>query len=491
MKLPESSSIDAFIQRAGELYSLPRVAVEILELTRQPTVDARQLKQCLEKDPALTVKLLRVVNSALFGLSRPVGDLNQALTILGTKPLKLLVLGFSLPDGFFKNLAREWLARYWQQTLVKAVAAREITPLVSRACGDEAFIAGLLQDIGTLALIQDLGPAYLQMLEQAREAGLEAGCVERRVLGFDHTLLSARLLAHWKLPEPIVEAAYLPGSPEEIDAEEARQQPLRYIVYLADLLARLLVGSQSYALEELLAATRETSDLDEQQLAALVERLQTKVPELAKVLSLDVPSTNDYREVLTQAYAQLATLAGDAAGDLIRGQQRSALERIVESTPALVPGKQHSAAANASDKASPSARGADVNEGVLLARIHQALSHCRQHRLPLSLLLVDANDSFPQAVCKRLVPLATECLPARGNALAMLLRGSDRQEAVRLGRRLLQSCRELTAGGTSIGIAAIALPSRNFPPGELLVSAERCLSGARASGGNCLKSIES
>src|SRR5687767_12344218 len=85
------SRLQRFVHRAGELYTLPRVAVEVLELTSEKVVDARKLKQCIEYDPALTAKLLRVVNSSLFGLSREVADLNQALAMLGTKPLKLLV----------------------------------------------------------------------------------------------------------------------------------------------------------------------------------------------------------------------------------------------------------------------------------------------------------------------------------------------------------------------------------------------------------------
>ena len=70
--------------------------MKVLELTDDPRLDTRTLKECIENDPALTGKLLRVVNSSLFGLSREVSDLNQALALLGTKPLKLLVLGFSL-----------------------------------------------------------------------------------------------------------------------------------------------------------------------------------------------------------------------------------------------------------------------------------------------------------------------------------------------------------------------------------------------------------
>src|SRR5512140_210399 len=119
--------LDRLTLRAGQLYSLPAVAMKVLQLTADPQVDTRALKECIENDPALTSKILRVVNSSLFGLSRQVSDLNQALSLLGTKPLKLLVLGFSLPSGMFLGVEGKTLTWYWRHTLTKAVAGREIS----------------------------------------------------------------------------------------------------------------------------------------------------------------------------------------------------------------------------------------------------------------------------------------------------------------------------------------------------------------------------
>src|SRR3982751_5820591 len=89
--------VQQFVERTGQLYSLPAAAAEILRLTSEPCVDPQAIKKCLESDPALTARILRVVNSSLFGPSRQVTDLNQALTLLGVRPLKILVLGFRLP----------------------------------------------------------------------------------------------------------------------------------------------------------------------------------------------------------------------------------------------------------------------------------------------------------------------------------------------------------------------------------------------------------
>jgi HD-like signal output (HDOD) protein len=148
------------------MYTLPAVAMQVVELTNRPTIDVVALKECIQNDPALTTKILRVANSSLFGLPSKVRDLNQALTLIGSTRLKLMVLGFSLPDELLSNLDMDVLKNYWRHALVKAVAAREISEMVWKIPGDEAFIAGLLQDVGMLALIQDLGRPYVAFLDR-------------------------------------------------------------------------------------------------------------------------------------------------------------------------------------------------------------------------------------------------------------------------------------------------------------------------------------
>ena len=82
---------EQLILEVGDLYSLPAVAMEVLALARDPALDAADLKASLERDPALAAKVLRVVNSSLFGLAHPVSSLNQAITMLGLRPLKIAI----------------------------------------------------------------------------------------------------------------------------------------------------------------------------------------------------------------------------------------------------------------------------------------------------------------------------------------------------------------------------------------------------------------
>ncbi|HZZ29591.1 MAG TPA: HDOD domain-containing protein [Pirellulales bacterium] len=320
--MPENIvELERFVDRAGPLYSLPTVAVEILQLTAQPKVDLSELKKCLMRDPALVSKMLRVVNSSLFGLSRGVSDLNQALALLGTKSVRLLVLGFSLPEELFAGLTGDILRRYWHHTAIKATAAREISESIYRMPGEEPFIAGLLQDLGMLVLIQQLGEPYVRFLERAFAKAVDVSAAETVTLGFDHVQLSARLLQRWSLPENLVAAIGVGNSTERMEKIPDSQKALPQILHLADLLSGMLAEGRTDWLGGLLGVGQHYHQLSGTQLTALVSRLRAKVDQFSNVLSVELPADINYESILAEAYRRLTTEADSAATDLSAMQQ--------------------------------------------------------------------------------------------------------------------------------------------------------------------------
>ena len=494
-------TLDRLVERAGQLYSLPAVAMKVLDLTNNPQVDTRALKDCIENDPALTSKVLRVVNSALFGLSREVSDLNQALALLGTKPLKLLVLGFSLPAGLFQNVAADVLTHYWRHTLIRAVAARELSESVWRMPGDDAFIAGLLQDLGMLLLIQELGEPYQRVIEKTYAEGLDLATIEVESMGFDHTMLTARLLAHWGLPDMLVETVQW----RRLAAEDRKplDPVLPQILHLAELLAQLLADKRNEALAELIDATRLLDKLNKVQLEAMVIGLQATVRELANVLSLQLPEGVDYRDILIQAHAQLSQVADSAASDLlaVRTNNRTGLEnsqwlgeinQLAEAvaqatthytpnnpmpTPPLPAGdavevsrtttKAMGMATDAMTATCESARtpSTPTTNNHLQAELeHQiavAVAACRQARCAVSVVLVqldhpeqfgskfgdealaELRDQLEQ-VCRTVNDRYTVCISRGDEGVALILPGCERRQAIELGNQIIAEARHLT-----------------------------------------------
>jgi len=546
-------SLDSLVTRAQSLCSLPAVAMKVLELTSNPQVDTRALKRCIENDPALTGKILRVVNSSLFGLSREVSDLNQALALLGIKPLKMLVLGFSLPGGLFAGVSGEMLGRYWRRTLTKAVAARELSETVWRTPGDEAFICGLLQDLGMLLLIQELGQPYVRFVEKVQAAGRDLNVLEVESMGFDHTTLSARLLDSWGLPDSVIDAVgHHADDTGQNTGQNAGRKPLLQIMHLAELVARLLVDGNSAMLNELLQAGRRYRHLNEKQLENLVANLDEKVRQLADVLSLQLPEGLEYRDVLVAAQSRLAEVAADVAGDLLRSEQEQSpseesllteLKTLSNSlteahcrgqrAPVAPPGYAAGEAGAQEDegptscarrttgrqnesRGSPSAatRSATDPDPTLIARLEAAVIACRQARCSLSLLLVEPNQPdqivsihgaeglslvrrLLQALCEKMEHPGMVCLPHGEAGFAVVLPDCDRRDVVELGNQVIDGVRRLasrTGNAQALtvggGAATVALPPKNFPAQDLFEAATRCLNGSRSSGGNVMKSIE-
>ncbi len=541
--------LDQLTQKASELYSLPAVAMKVIELTDNPQVDTQALKACIETDPALTAKVLRVVNSSLFGLSREVSDLNQALTLLGTKPLKLLVLGFSLPPGLFADLTGDVLLRYWRHTLIKAVAAREISQRWYHQAGDEAFIAGLLQDIGVLVLVQQLGRPYVRFFEKVFQRGGDLVALEIESLGFSHTQLSAGLLRGWHLP-PRVVAAVAPPRENSAETSPEALQTLRRTLALAHRLAQLLAGERADALDELIEPNDPHAPTLEQ-LEELAAGLNDKVRYLADVLSVELPPDTDYRDVLVQAHARLAGVAVDLASEMVarRGNLaeslRSELESLADAvslathpetprqgeTPAPrqaigssagSPGaslvvsdsvSSHPDAPQPAPAAGAPTTAAEPDPGVL-GQVAAAVTSCRQSRCPLSIMLVEMNnvddlllthgmEGFQrlrqklQTACRALDHPRVICLAYREAAFAVLLVDCERRPAIHLGNQLIGLVRRRWPATTgqapvsiSVGVATVSQVPKNFPLEKLLEGADRCLYGSRASGGGVVKSIE-
>jgi len=534
--------LQSLIDRAGRLYSLPAVAMAVLALTSRPAIDSTSLKECIENDPALAAKILKVVNSSLFGLSRQVGDLNQAIALLGVKPLKLLVLGFSLPETLLENMTAEMLTRYWRRSLTRAVAARQLSEQFWNLPGDEAFLAGLLRGVGELVLVQQVGQAYVDFVAKVQSENGNRYALETRSLGFDHTELSAGLLEQWNLPESLVAAATF------VEPRDAHDEPLTLILYLAELVADTLVDQSAEAMQSLFDSALALRGVKSPEVERLMTSLQDRVAQLAEVLSLDLPSGIDVTDLLVRAHAALADAAEDVIGAALAGRtadggdtssllaEVQALADVVAqvagadaddptTTENFVNQQSGSAEAATQPSAPPGAESQTVSTAVapvvtddpgLLGRVGSHASQCRHDRSPLTLLLVEI-DRFAEvtmtggpsvaarlvevllAACKATAADHADVLHTGDGLAALLLPGCDRTAAVEHAQRLVRTVPtlfhnhlgEMTDDVTiSSGAATITLLPKNFSPRELVDRAERCLYGARNSGGGNVKSIE-
>jgi HD-like signal output (HDOD) protein len=503
---PELSTIELIARRAGVLYSLPAVAVEVLRLTENPKADVRALRECLQQDPAITAKVLRVVNSSLFGLSHSVGDLNEAVSLLGIKQLKLLVLGFSLPEKLFVDIAREQLDWYWSTTLTRAVAAREVSEQLFKRPGDEAFLAGMMQDLGVLVLLRELGAPYAGLISESIHRHAELGKLEATALGFDHIQLTAGLLQRWRMPETLVRAIAEPRNEKRLARSKDEYAPLARTLHLAELLAQLVGQHRLTVLPDLLEAGRLYCDLTKPRLNELVASLEPKVRQLAGVLSLELPKSLDYVQVLLQAHQAMARVSESVAApvdplaeratvlasdprktrptptSVNMSEVQAAMARFIESpaSPSVESVAAISATSSASAESGRSVREVWTREELPAAtpgapacrgqsapwgnnelaefevRLTYALGDCRARRIPLSIVFVGINpleplDAEQSRTVERVVSAACSAATKNGEPYvatadaqrAIVLIGRDRQEAIAVARGIVDRMLQL------------------------------------------------
>jgi HD-like signal output (HDOD) protein len=531
-----ATQLERIAARAIILYSRPTVAMEIVRLTEQPQVDADALKRCIEKDPALACKILRVVNSSLFGLTSRVADLNQALSLLGIKPLKLLVLGFSLPDSLFAEVAADELRWYWTNTLTRAVAARLISEQWWHQPGDEAFIAGLLEDIGTLVMLRELSRPYAKFLSGVIDEHCHLRSLERTTIGFDHVQLSVALLTRWQLPAKLIDALAAPRQTAQLASLRSPEGDLPQILHVADLLTQLVGQRRLHVLPDLLAAGEAYRHVTKPQLTKLVIELQTQVEQLADALSLELETGRDYAQILCDAHEQMGALSEEVVAWMhgtrsdddayARLSEQShelsdAMQAFLAPAPKAAAG--HSASRSDATRFEPLDADAARTPGrsMLVRKLFAAGSRCRQRREELSLLMVNAhvqeaaNGASSEEINRRVRgAIGRACASFDSENVSLVSLGDRRAAAI------LSNCersaaldaahlamRQLNPNGgpnadasagslatveitLSAGVATASVVPKNFDPLRLIESAERCLNAARACGISAVKSIE-
>jgi HD-like signal output (HDOD) protein len=495
---PEVSTIELIVRRAGVLYSLPAVAVEVLRLTENPKADVRALRECLQQDPAITAKVLRVVNSSLFGLSHSVGDLNEAVSLLGIKQLKLLVLGFSLPEKLFVDIAHDQLDWYWSTTLTRAVAAREVSEQLFKRSGEEAFLAGMMQDLGVLVLLRELGAPYAGLISESIHRHADLTTLETTALGFDHIQLTAGLLNRWRMPETLSRAIAEPRNEKRLARSKDEHGPLARTLHLAELLAQLVGQHRLTVLPDLLEAGRLYCELTKPRLNDLVASLEPKVRQLANVLSLELPLSLDYVQVLLQAHQAMARVSETVASPVDAFAERAtvptsdprktrpsstaevqaAMARFLgtPTTPSIEAVAATSGTAPASTDAKRSVREVWAREELPSApaprnqstpwghnelaefdvRLTYALGECRSRRIPLSVVFVGINPLEPldpeqERTVERVLSAACTVATKNGEAYvapagarrAIVLAGRDRQEAIAVARGIVERMLQL------------------------------------------------
>jgi putative nucleotidyltransferase with HDIG domain len=223
------------VAKVASIATLPEITARIITTVEDPRSSAAQLHKIVSHDPALVTRMLKVVNSAFYGLPGQIGSVERAIVLLGLNAVKNIAIAASLGQLFRGvQLGEGYTAKdLWKHCVAVAVAAREIARQMKLPIVDEAFLAGMIHDIGLLVGLQTAPEKLRQVCSRVRHGECDFCTAEIEAMGVDHQMLGLGLAEAWKFPRTCQLVAANHHHPASLD-EETRL--LVSVVYIADTL---------------------------------------------------------------------------------------------------------------------------------------------------------------------------------------------------------------------------------------------------------------
>ncbi|MBF0433184.1 MAG: HDOD domain-containing protein [Fibrobacteria bacterium] len=229
------------ISSISNLPTLPEVASKLLQIINDPKTSSSDVADLISQDVGITSKVLRMANSAFYGIPRTITTVQNAVVLLGMKVINSLVLSVSVGDIFPAKQHGRGLKRlhFWKHSLSVAVCSRMLSQKGSHSHvldSEECFCAGLLHDIGKLVLDQYYDKEFVETLNKAQADNISCIEAEMEILGFTHSNVGDWLTSKWELPRHLRIPLISHHKPES--AENAKEAT--YVVHLADYLCHTL-----------------------------------------------------------------------------------------------------------------------------------------------------------------------------------------------------------------------------------------------------------
>lgn len=481
------------VQQADDLPSLPAVTLQILQMTQDQNVSVSRVAELVGRDPALAAKVLRMANSPLFATRQGIGSLPQAIMVLGLRTLKVLILSLSIVDSF-AHRRTDWFdyTLFWRRSITQAAAGKLLARRVAPCLCDEAFVAGLLSDIGVLAMSQVAAESYAAAYRQAAGHHGLLGQAERAHLQTDHAEVGAALLCRWHLPENLCAAVALHHR------DRTRQNLQGETGQLVDVVAAASRVADPFCdggcLADMRADVARSLSLEEAALEPILADLDGHVQASASLLSVEIGQTGRYQALREQAILQLAELTVGTELERLQAQRSADQSQLREKQLAVA--------------ATTDALSGLANRAAFDRQIEQALCQAQATGRPVGLILCDIdhfksiNDTHGHPAGDRAIAATGRLLAeyAEGQAFAARYGGEEFALIVascgteRLGRLARGVCERFRAAEVPgphgpirlrISVGAASTESLIYPSSsELIRLADQSLYRAKRAGRN-------
>jgi|WetSurMetagenome_2_1015567.scaffolds.fasta_scaffold89553_2 putative nucleotidyltransferase with HDIG domain len=235
--LASNRSLDKIVTLIGDLPATPGIVSLLMSLTTDVNINISRITRAILSDQSLTARVLRLSNSSFYGRSKEVRTLNDAVVILGFKTLRSLVVAMSTQAMYRNGGKAELQNKLWEHALATAICSRQIAQVIGFGQSEEAFIAGLLHDIGKLVMIQKMPQEYGEIIARVESSDQTFVAAEEAEFGFNHTDVGLLLLHKWAFPRDLAIAVFEHHAPIDPTDEHIT---LSMIVNVGNFLAKQL-----------------------------------------------------------------------------------------------------------------------------------------------------------------------------------------------------------------------------------------------------------
>jgi putative nucleotidyltransferase with HDIG domain len=304
-----AQQVELVIHRLSSLSTLPCIAARFLSHLSMNRLSA--LAETIESDPALTAKIFSIIHQQESSSPNATTSIRRAIEKIPAYAVRQAVLSVKVYPAFGWDERRVLFRKQLvEHCLAVACCAENIAEIISPQMDSQlAYSAGLLHDIGKLALDEAMPRSFAGIVEQAKSQQSCTRTLEQKHLGLDHTILGKRLAAKWHLPDQIILAIWLHHSDVHLLSQSMPEAKIAQVVQLADLIARQCGIGQSGSFDAPVSIDKiaQVLAINASQMEQISRDLEEKVAQKKEVLGLDSPITaDDYCNAVQAAAAQLA-----------------------------------------------------------------------------------------------------------------------------------------------------------------------------------------
>jgi len=314
--------VEEIIRKSENLATLPGIAMEILAAVRNEKAGLNEIADILSKDPPLSAKVLRMINSPFYGLPRKVTSVPLAVNLLGINTVKNLALSFSLIRNYNQGNGSSFdHTLFWKNSLIAAVAAKLIGEQLLASGAEDVFFLGLLHNIGVFVLSQCLPEKYELVAKEVEAGSCTDHEAEKKIIGINHMQVGGFLVDKWGLPDNFSIPISYHHYPERLPEAAVEAEGYTKLLYLAALISDFLAQKNINYLKQLEETWVKYDLADKIRLDDIIEQIDKNTKDILPLFEIRVDKQENYLHLIEEARKELINLSSSIVTDLLKQEK--------------------------------------------------------------------------------------------------------------------------------------------------------------------------